>query len=74
MLEPWLGHAFDAAVLHDRGEEVEVFVFEPPVFARCVGTTAAGVPAEGTAQRISLVAADASNPVEPQVTFAWPAD
>lgn len=74
VLEPWLGHAFDAAVLHDRGEEVEVFVFEPPVFARCVGTTAAGVPAEGTAQRISLVAADASNPVEPQVTFAWPAD
>lgn len=74
VLEPWLGLAFDAAVLHDRGEEVEVFVFEPPVFARCVGTTAAGVPAEGTAQRISLVAADASNPVEPQVTFAWPAD
>ena len=74
VLEPWVGHAFDAAVLHDRGEEVEVFVFEPPVFARCVGTTAAGVPAEGTAQRISLVAADASNPVEPQVTFAWPAD
>lgn len=74
VLEPWVGHAFDSAVLHDRGEEVEVFVFEPPVFAKCRGTTDAGVPDEGTAQRVSLVAADPSNPVEAEVLFAWPAD
>lgn len=74
VLEPWVGHAFDAAVLHDRGDEAEVFVVEPPVFARCGGSREAGVPAEGTAQRISLVAADASDPVAPEVLFAWPAD
>lgn len=74
VLEPWVGHAFDSAVLHDRGEEVEVFVFEPPVFANCRGTTEAGVPPEGSAPRISLVTADPSNPVEPRVLFAWPAD
>ncbi|MFD8878776.1 RNB domain-containing ribonuclease [Corynebacterium xerosis] len=74
VLEPWVGHAFDSAVLHDRGEEVEVFVFEPPVFANCRGTTGAGVPPEGSAPRVSLVTADPSNPVEPRVLFAWPAD
>ena len=74
VLEPGVGHAFDSAVLHDRGEEVEVFVFEPPVFANCRGTTEAGVPPEGSAPRISLVTADPSNPVEPRVLFAWPAD
>lgn len=74
VLGPWVGAAFDAAVLHDRREEVEVFVFEPPVFARCRGTSDAGVPDEGTRQRVSLVTADSSNPVEPTVLFAWPAD
>lgn len=69
VLEPWLGHAFDAAVLHDRGETSEVFVFEPPVFADC-----AGAPPEGTAQRVSLIVADASDPASAAVRFAWPAD
>ncbi|MFC3849863.1 ribonuclease catalytic domain-containing protein [Corynebacterium hansenii] len=74
VLEPWVGMAFDSAVLHDRGEEVEVFVFEPPVFATCRATAGEGVPAEGTSQRISLVTADPSNPLEPRVVFGWPAD
>ena len=69
VLEPWIGHAFDSAVLHDRGESSEVFVFEPPVFADC-----AGAPPEGTAQRVSLVTADATEPAAAEVRFAWPAD
>ena len=74
VLEPWIGHAFDAAVLHERGDRAEIFVIEPPVFADCRGPEESGTPQEGTAQRVSLVAADSSDPVEAQVLFTWPAD
>ncbi|MEJ6020113.1 RNB domain-containing ribonuclease [Corynebacterium sp. H113] len=66
VLEPWVGHTFDAAVLHNKGEKSEVFVENPPVFANCVGA-----PEEGTQQLVSLIRAV---PAELDVEFAWPAD
>lgn len=74
VLAPWVGEAFEAAVLHDKGDTAEVFVEDPPVFADCVGTESAGVPPEGTCQRVSLVTADAEEPAAAKVLFAWPAD
>ena len=68
VLAPWLGHNFDATVLHTNQEErtARIFVPEPPVFGETLGA-----PGEGSRTNVSLIRADV---VTRDVQFAWPAD
>lgn len=68
VLAPWLGHNFDATILHTDGEDrrARLFVHEPPVFGESLGT-----PEEGTRTSVSLIRADVGTR---EVQFAWPAD
>ncbi len=68
VLAPWIGHNFDATILHTDLEDrkARIFVHEPPVFGETLG-----VPGEGTRVDVSLIRADV---VTREVQFAWPAD
>ncbi|WJY68479.1 Ribonuclease R [Corynebacterium auris] len=68
VLRPWLGHNFDAVVLHSdqQADQARIFVVDPPVLAPCLGH-----PDEGRETAVSLIRADIDNR---EVAFAWPAD
>lgn len=68
VLEPWVGHNFDAVILTSDAEKdtARIFVLEPPVLAHALGH-----PAQGTTTKVSLIRADVQTR---DVTFAWPAD
>lgn len=73
VLRPWVGHNFQAAILHSsrkRGDDssgiADVFVADPPVMTRCQGS-----PPEGTQALVTLVDAD---PSRRTTMFSWPAD
>ena len=68
VLQPWVGHNFEAIVL-SRDEEKDtasVFVADPPVLADVIGA-----PPQGKSVKVSLITAD---PEKREVKFAWPAD
>ena len=68
VLQPWVGHNFQAVIMQTNEEAgtARVFILDPPVLAEC-----AGQPEEATETMLSLVHA---NPQERDVLFAWPAD
>lgn len=66
VLEPWVGHNFHATVLSTSSESARIFIAEPPVISRCIGT-----PEQGTNTLVSLIAAE---PEKRRVKFTWPAD
>ncbi|WP_342318146.1 RNB domain-containing ribonuclease [Corynebacterium mayonis] len=68
VLNPWVGHNFDAVVLTSDAEadQSRIFVVDPPVLAPCLGH-----PDEGKETSVSLVCADVG---KREVVFAWPAD
>src|SRR5699024_6035332 len=66
VLQPWVGHNFEAIVL-SRDEEKDtasVFVADPPVLADVIGA-----PPQGKSVKVSLITAD---PDKCEVKFAWP--
>lgn len=71
VLEPWLGHNFEAVVLNRTKKSAQVLLDSPAVLAQCVSTTSAELPEEGTRQVVSLIEADSTIR---RVRFAWPAD
>lgn len=68
VLQPWIGHNFEAVVLSSDPEKnkASVFVADPPVLADTVGA-----PPQGSSAHVSLISAD---PDKREVKFAWPAD
>ena len=68
VLQPWVGHNFEAAVLTSDKEKSKSFVFvaDPPVLADCIGAAP-----QGRSAHVSLITAD---PDKREVKFAWPAD
>ena len=68
VLQPWVGHNFEAIVLSTDKEKnkASVFVLDPPVMADTVGA-----PPHGSIAHVSLFTAD---PEKRSVKFAWPAD
>lgn len=68
VLNPWVGHNFNAVVLSTDRErdQARIFVAEPPVLANALGH-----PEQGTTTKVSLIRADVQTR---DTTFAWPAD
>ena len=68
VLQPWVGHNFQAVIMqtNEEADTARVFILGPPVLAEC-----SGQPAEATETMLSLIHA---NPQEREVLFAWPAD
>ena len=68
VLQPWVGHNFEAVVLSADQEKnkASAFLTQPPVLADVVGA-----PPEGHSVHVSLITAD---PDAREVKFAWPAD
>lgn len=68
VLEPWVGHNFDAVVLTSdpKRDQARVFVADPPVLGNCLGH-----PRQGTDTMVSLIRAEIATR---DTAFAWPAD
>ena len=68
VLQPWVGHNFEAIVLarDEEKDTASVFVADPPVLADVIGA-----PPQGKSVKVSLITA---NPDKREVKFAWPAD
>src|SRR5699024_2281037 len=68
VLQPWVGHNFEAIVLarDEEKDTASVFVADPPVLADVIGA-----PPQGRSVKVSLITA---NPDKREVKFAWPAD
>lgn len=68
VLKYWEGQNFNAVVVASEPEKnsARLFVYKPPVLAKCIGA-----PEQGTNQEVTLVTA---NLKKREVLFAWPAD